>query len=121
MGVLTYLKIGAVVVILAVCGFYVYNYQHMKGQIVKLEEKIAGLELRAEIIEKAQRATDAFIAKKTTVQRKAANEKSEIDQTVQAGDNAHLRELSTAHGLLKPKSTGPSPSRPTIRPRNLPR
>ena len=111
MGVLTYIKIGAAVVLLGVASYFVYEYKHMATTIKTLNDKVAGLELRAEVIEKAQATTDAFMKKKTTVQGKATNEKAEIDQTIQAGDNAHLRDLFVNHGLLAPSKTGPPPSR----------
>ena len=53
MGVLTYIKIGAAVVILGVWGKFAWNYQHMAGKIGALEAKVAGLQLRADVIEKA--------------------------------------------------------------------
>ena len=54
MKVLTYIKIGPAVVILGVCcRYFAWNYQPMAGKIVALEEKVAGLQLRADVIEKA--------------------------------------------------------------------
>ena len=111
--------VGAVVVAALVGGGYWY-VKHLQGEVAGLKDKVAGLELRAEIVEKAQAKTDEFMKKKTTVQRKATSEKAEIDQTVQAGDNAHLRELFVNHGLLQPKSSGPPASRPAGRAGNPP-
>ena len=53
MWVLTYIKIGAAVVILGVWGKFAWNYYHLAGKIVALKEKVAGLQLRADVIEKA--------------------------------------------------------------------
>jgi hypothetical protein len=108
MGILTYIKIGAAVVIIAVLGYFVWNYQHMAGKIVKLEEQVAGLELRAEIIERAQKATDEFNKKKTTIQRKVASDKTKVDQAVEAGDDAGMRNLFIERGLLDPKASPPA-------------
>ena len=110
MGIFTYIKIGIIAVLVIACSYLVWNYQHMKTKIAGLEQQVVELKLKADIIEKAQKATDAFLAKKTLVQRKVTSEKTEIDQTVQAGDNAHLRELFINHGLLQPKSN-PAPGR----------
>ena len=53
MWVLTYIKIGAAVVILGVWGKFAWNYYHLAGKIVALKEKVAGLQHRADVIEKA--------------------------------------------------------------------
>lgn len=114
---LTRLEIYGVIglILLSLAGGTYFYVKHLQAKVAGLELKVDGLELRAEIIEKAQVATDAFMKKKTTVQRKATSEKAEIDQTVQAGDDTHLRELFVNHGLLQPKSD-PPPSRAPGRP-----
>lgn len=117
MTMLTRLEIYGVIALLiggVIVGNYIY-VKHLQTKIAGLEEKVSGLELQKEIVEKAAKVVDEYNKKKTTVQRKATSEKTEIDQTVQAGDNVHLRELFVNHGLLQPKSN-PSPSRAPGRP-----
>jgi Tfp pilus assembly protein PilN len=109
MGILTYVKIGAAVVIIAVLGYFVWNYQHMQTKIVALQEKVAGLELRAEVIEKAQKATDTFMKKKTAVQARVVKEKANVDQVVESGDDAGMRNLFINQGLLRAVAPKPAP------------
>lgn len=115
MGIFTYIKIGMAVAVLAVLGYFVWNYQHMQTKIAGLEEKIAGLELRAEVIEKAQQATDEFMKKKSTVQVRVVKEKANVDKVVESGDDSGMRQLFLERGLLVPQASsapGRSPGRP---------
>jgi hypothetical protein len=119
MGIFTYIKIGAALVILGVVGYFVYDYKHMKTVITQQQEKIAGLELRAKIIEKAQAATDAFMKKKAAVQNRLVREKANVDKVVEAGDDAGMRQLFINSGLLGPKASTPASGSPG-RPGNIP-
>lgn len=110
-GFLTWIKIGAVVAALAVCGFFYWNYHHMQTQIVNLKDEIEGLKTRAEIIEKAQKATDEYLKKRTAIQRKAASVKTKVDTVVESGDDAGMRNLFIERGLLTPRKTGNPPGR----------
>jgi len=106
MMILTYIKIGAAVVLLGVCSFYVWSYQHMKGQIVTLQTEIEGLKLRAEVIEKAQAATDKFMQAKTKVVKKNVQQRAEVDAVVESGDSSGMRNLWINRGMLKSAETG---------------
>lgn len=120
-GILTYLKIGAVVVILGVAGYFVYEYRHMATQIVALKDEIEGLKLRAEVIKKAQAATDKFMQAKTKVVTRNVQQKAEVDQVVEAGDNSGMQSLFIQHGLLNAPKTGTAPGRPAGGAGNIPR
>lgn len=119
MGILTYIKIGAAVVLLGVASYFVYEYKHMATEIVGLKDEIEGLKLRAEVIEKAQAATDTFMKKKTAVQNRVAKEKTNVDKVVESGDDAGMRQLFIDRGLLGPKA-GPAPGGAPGRPGNIP-
>jgi hypothetical protein len=90
----------------------------MKTTIAQQKEKIAALELRADIIEKAQKAADEYNQKKNVIQRKVSSDKTQIDQVVESGDNAAIRKLFIDRGMLVPK-TGSSTSRSKGSTRNL--
>jgi hypothetical protein len=107
LGIFTYLKIGLVIVVLAVCGYYVWSYQHMKGQITELKAEIDGLKLRAEIIEKAQKATDEYLKKKTIIQTRVVKEKANVDKVVESNDNPAMRDLFIRNGLLQDNRNDP--------------
>lgn len=119
-GILTYVKIGAAVVILAVCGYYVWSYHSMKTEIVTLKTEIESLKSRAEVIEKAQQATDKFMKAKTKVVTRNVKERAEVDQVVESGDDPAMRQLYLNHGLLKPSQTGSPAGGGPGRPGNLP-
>lgn len=107
MGLLTYLKIGAAVVLLAVGGFFYWNYHHMQNKIVALQTEIEGLKLRAEIIEKAQKATDEYLKKKTIIQTRVVREKADVDKVVESGDTTGMRDLFIKHRLLDDNRNDP--------------
>lgn len=107
LGIFTYLKIGLITVALAIGGYYVWSYHHMKTKVATLEAEIGGLKLRADIIEKAQKATEEYQKKMTAIQRKVAGEKAKVDQVVESGDNDSMKKLFIEQGLLMPDSISP--------------
>ena len=100
-GILTYVKIAAVVVILSVCGYYVWSYHHMQTKIAALQTEIDNLKARAEVIEKAQVATDKFMKARQGVVRKNVQKQAEIDQVVESKDDAGMQQLYLNRGLLQ--------------------
>lgn len=120
MGILTYAKIGAAVVTLAVCGYFVWNYQHMQTKIVGLEEKIAGLELRAEVIEKAQKRTDEAVEAQKKAVLKNVQRKAQVDQVVESGNDPAMQQLYLDRGLLRRLQADDSKSRPKSNSINIP-
>ena len=121
LGMFSYLKIGLVLVVLAVGGYYIWSYQHMKGQIVALKTEIEGLKLRAEVIEKAQKATDAFMKKRTTIQTRVVKERANVDKVVESGDNLAMQQLFINNGLLQRPQASPAPGRSPGRPSDISR
>ena len=103
--------LGVAAIIAALCGTIWIQHKWSSNKITKLEQRFSGLELKAEILEKAQKATDAYIQKRTTIQRKVTSDKTQIDQVVESGDNAALRKLYIDRGLLRPQKTNPAPGR----------
>lgn len=121
MSILSWIKIGGAVILLGVCGYYVWSYQHMKGQITALQTEIEGLKLRAKIIEKAQEATDAFMKKKTIVQVQVVKEKANVDQVVESKDSSAMQRLFLDRGMLVAPKTGVAAGRPPGRAGNISR
>ena len=103
--------LAVISVIGILCGVIWVQHKWSSSKIVKLEQKMSGLEFKTEILEKAQKATDAYIQKRTTIQRKVTSDKTQIDQVVESGDNAALRKLYIDRGLLRPQKTKPAPGR----------
>jgi hypothetical protein len=106
--------VGGFLVVLVGGAFYLdrkWTAARHEAQVKVLQEA----NLKLEIETKAQKATITFLEKQKTVKARATSEKTEIDQTVQAGDDARLRELFVNHGLLAPKA-GVAPGRPPSRP-----
>jgi hypothetical protein len=82
MGILTYIKIVAAVIIIGVCGYFVWNYQHLKSvnaaykvQVEQLQEANAYYEKQPEIDQKTQEVND------------------EIQKAVNDGDVERVRDL----------------------------
>lgn len=109
--------VGAVVVAALVGGGYWY-IKHLQGQVTDLKDEVASLTARAEVIEKAQAATDEFMKKKTAVQVRVVREKANVDKVVEAGDDAGMRQLYLDRGLLGPKASPPASGTPG-RPGNI--
>jgi hypothetical protein len=112
MAILTYLKIGGAVMLLAVAGFFYWNYHHLQNKVVTLQTEIDGLKLRAEVIEKAQRATDEYVKQRGAIQRKVTSVKAKVDQVVEAGDDIAMRDLFILNGLLQSPKAGATTGRP---------
>lgn len=108
--------IGAIIAAL-VLGNYFY-VKHLQTKIATLENKVAGLELRAEIVEKAQRATDSYMKTRDQRVKKNVQDDANIDKMVESGDDPAMRQLFIDHGLLTPK-TGASGSRSPGNPRHI--
>lgn len=101
---------GGVIVALLVGGGYWYIY-HLRAKVDKLVTQVATLELKAEIIAKAQKATEDWQAKRDAIKRKASNEKEKIDKVVESGDHTAMRDLFKQHGLLPQSLPRPTPHR----------
>jgi uncharacterized protein YoxC len=101
MMIFTYIKIGIIAALVIVSVYLVWNYKHMQTVIENQKQEIAGLNLRAGVIEEAQKATDEYIKKASTIRRRAASENKEIDKVVGSGDNPAMRDLFIKRGLLE--------------------
>ena len=106
-GILTYIKIGAAVVIIAVAGYFVWNYKHMQTKIAGLEQKVAGLELQAEVVKKAQEATDKTVKAMQARSRKNVQVQTEIDKAVESGNTSAVDKLWLDRGMFSPRSSAP--------------
>jgi len=87
-------------VILGVCGHYVYNYEHWQTQIKELQDKNAGLELGQADLKKNAEEFKAFMAKKQSVARRIPNEQADISKEV-ADPNADLDPLYLEYRLQR--------------------
>lgn len=121
-GIITIIKAFVVATIIGVLGYLIWDYRHMKNTVIpELKQEITALNLRAEVIEKAQKATDDYLKAKAKVVQRNVQERADIDKAVEAGDDPHLRDLFIQHGLLSvPKAPGgASPGRLPGGSRNL--
>ena len=110
LGILTYVKIGAAVLLMAVAGYFIYEFRHRGTQITELRQQVAELNLKAEVIEKAQKATESYNQAQKEVAKKNVKEKADVDTMVESGDDTGLSDLYIKHGLLNPSKGGASKS-----------
>lgn len=89
-GILTYLKIGAVAIILATGAFYVWNYHHMQSQITQLKEQNASLALGQQVILEAQKKAAETRQKVQVIVRRSQDENTKVQQEEMSGDDASL-------------------------------
>jgi hypothetical protein len=90
LGVFDYIKIGIVAALVIVCGYLVWNYQHMKTVIATQKDQIASLELGQQILANEQDKFKKFMAARSTVARKVTNEQDKIRQSEATGNDADL-------------------------------
>jgi hypothetical protein len=93
MGIFTYIKIGIIAVLVIVCSYLVWNYHHMEAKIAAQKIQIDNLKLEQDVLKKKQQAFDEFMAKKSVVKRKVANEEQQVDQTVDSGDVTRIIDM----------------------------
>ena len=105
MGIFTYLKIGLAVAILAVCGYYVFNYEHMKTKIAAQQIQIDNLKLEQDILVKKQKVVDNYLIKRGVIKRRVADVEQKVDETVDTGDVTRI--LDMFHGLRSDKIKSP--------------
>ena len=72
----------------------------MKTEIIALKKEVGDLKTKAEIIEKAQKATDIYQKKQTVFQKKGKSDNVKTDQLVEANDNVAIRKLFIDRGML---------------------
>jgi len=94
-------------VILGVCGHYIYNYEHWQTVIKQQQDKIAGLELGQADLQKNAEQMKAFMAKKQTAVRRVPNEQADISKEV-ADPNADLAPLYLQYRLQRLPSKVPT-------------
>jgi hypothetical protein len=105
LGIFTYIKIGLAVVIISVCGYYVWNYHHMASKIAAQQIQIDNFKLELGVLADKQKAFDEFMAKKTVVKRRVASVEQEVDQDIESGDVTRI--LDMFHGLRGSNQTQP--------------
>ena len=93
MMIFTYLKIAAIVAILAVCGYYVLNYEHMKNKVAAQQIVIDNLNLEKDVLVKKNKALEEFTAKKTVIKGKVVYVERQVDETVASGDVARVLDM----------------------------
>src|ERR1035437_7640770 len=86
LGIFTYIKIGLATVVLAICGYYVFNYEHMKTTIAAQQIQIDNLKLEQDILVKKQKVVDNYLIKRGVIKRRVADVEQQVDQTVDSGD-----------------------------------
>ena len=93
MMIFTYLKIAAIVAILAVCGYYVLNYEHMKNKVAAQQIVIDNLNLEKDVLVKENKALQEFTAQKTVIKGKVVYVERQVDETVASGDVARILDM----------------------------
>jgi hypothetical protein len=121
LGIFTYIKIGLVVVVLAVCGYYFWNYHHMEAKIVAQQAQIDSLKLEQKVQTEKQKAFDEFMVKQTAIKRRVNNEKAQINKEVDTADDAGLRALYDRYRRLPDGKVGPAPDGKSGRAKPAPR
>ena len=106
----------AVVALVGFCGYYVYKYHHMQTQIVELQKETASLKQKAAIIEKAQKATEAYDKAKREVAKKNVEDDAAIDKMVENRDESGMRDQFVKHGWLRGPDNGATKGRTAGRP-----
>ena len=119
LGIFTYLKIGAIAIVVAVAGYFVWNYEHMQTKIAGLEQKVQSLETETSILKEAQAATQKYLKEQTAIQRRVANERTQIIEKVDTATDTELESMYDRY-RLHPKATGDSSLGRPSRPRHLP-
>ena len=120
-GIFTYLKIGLAVAVLAVCGYYVFNYHHMQAKIVAQQAQIDSLKLEQEVQGKKQKAFDDYMAKRPIIQRRVQSEKAQINKEVDTADDAGMRALYDHFYRLPDNKVGAAPDGKSGRAKPAPR
>ena len=105
MGIFTYIKIGLAVAVMAVCGYYVFNYEHMKTKIAAQQAQIDNLKLEQDILVKKQKVVDNYLIKRGVIKRRVADVEQKVDQTVDSGDLNRV--LDMFHQLHNDKIKSP--------------
>lgn len=119
MMIFTYVKIAALVVVLGVCGYYVWNYHHLQAKVADLKQQVENHQTEIDTIKKAQETTSAVAKKQTTIRRRVTHEQADLDKTVPTVDNAGLYKLydryrlhSDSKGDSSPSGRGRGPANP---------
>lgn len=99
MGILAYIKIGAVVVLIGIAGYFVLNYQHMKKVVDAQKYQIEQLQA-AEKYYKAQPKIDAHTKEM----------QNEVQKAVDAGDLDRVKWLYDQLRKHQSRSKGKTPT-----------
>lgn len=93
MGILSYVKIGGAVVILLICGYLYWNYQHMKSTIGTLQLEITSLQTQQKVLEEKQKVYDEFMEKSRKVRSNVTTTKKRVDDAIESNDVNRVIEL----------------------------
>jgi len=93
MGYLEMAKLAGVailmVVVLAVCGHYVYTYKHNQDVIAQQRAEIDSLKSQQEVLDKNQKETQATVDKLAKIKGRASGEKNTMQQDLTESDPGH--------------------------------
>ena len=122
LGIFTYIKIGIIAVIVVVCGYLVYNYNHMQTTIADLKKENASFKSQLKVVADKQKNFDSYIKGGQVIQRKVKSDvqtnKDVVESSVKSGDPApvlerlHGFQLRAKGDLGNPKDGGVSRPRP---------
>jgi len=82
MGILTYLKLGAIGLVIIVGGYFIWNYNHMQNKITALQVQV-----------EEQTKTIEFYEKAAEVDKTTQETQNEIQKAVNNADLERIREL----------------------------
>jgi hypothetical protein len=97
MMILSYLKIAGLVALLAVGGFYVWNYNHLKAKVAAQQIEIENLQLTQKVLDEKAKVFEDFMKKRSQIKRRVRDEEDKTDQAVSSGDVNNVIQLF--HGL----------------------
>ena len=122
LGIFDTIKLGILAVLVIIVGYLCWNYKHMQTTIANQKSEIESLKTVQDVLVKAKDATDAWIKKQSTIQKRVSHEQSTLEQTVPtASDNdlARLYERYRLHmedkGSNPPNGRGRSTKHPPAR------
>ena len=82
MGIISYIKVGAIAAVIIVAGYFIYNYQH-RGRVIEAQK----------IVIEQHEAAEKFYKNQPKVDEQTQEIKNEIKKAVDTGDPDKLQSL----------------------------
>lgn len=82
MGIISYIKIGAAVILIAVAGYFVWNYQH-RGRVIEAQK----------LVIEQHEAAEKFYEAQPEIDKHTQEMKNEVKKATESGDIDRVRWL----------------------------